>query len=139
MVDNKTLVTWFKSNRKPEMLNDLLSMKHQLSRLSDQIKMKEDEVDFLNEVTEVYKGMALRHFDFGSTVTISATDSEITTRAARVYRNANNRRKWGVHTCGDLYGFTDQKWYGANWKSKREIMEAAKDWVVSAKVPDVKA
>ncbi len=138
MVDNKTLVAWFKSNRKPEMLNELLSMKHQMSRLSDQIKTMEDEVDLLSEVTEVYKGVALHHYDYG-TITISAADSEITTRAARVYRNASNRRKWGMDTCNDLYGFTDQKWCGANWKSKREIMEAAKDWVVSAKVPAVKA
>lgn len=137
MIHNNEIVEKFENNGLPTMYTMLRSLDEQIADLTAARQSLEYEILTLERVDEIYNGVALSICDFGG-YSINAVDYKLTPRSAHVYKNAQNKRTWGLRTYDNNYGRRGEKWFGANWKIKKEVMKAAKDWIVSGTVPEEK-
>lgn len=110
----------------------------QVKRLARDIEKLEEQIDILEDVNEVYDGVAIKIYKYGH-ITIKAVDYDSISRCAEVYRNAHNGWTWGLHTYTDTYGRKGKEWHGAQYPDYDEVIKFAKDWVVHGKLPKYQA
>ena len=116
----------------------LSEKKAQAERLAKEIDKLEDQLETLRKVTEVYDGVAINIYKFGS-IEIQAVDYDLTSRCAQIYQNAHNGWTFGLHTYDDLYGRKGDKWHGAHFPDHDEVMKFGKDWVAHGTPPRYQA
>lgn len=131
MICNKTLITWFKSNYKKVLRKQYEDVKAQLNTLNELRNVLDGQLEAIEKVSEVYKGVALSYFGEN----IEAVDTNITTRAGIIYQNAVDETKWGAHVYEDSFGCKGNKWIGAGWTSRDELETVVKDWIVEGTLP----
>ena len=134
MICNKTLVTWFNLNYGDVLRKHYAEVQAQLNTLNEQSKVLEGEIEAIEKVDEIYKGVALRNWG----KIIEAVDSNITTRAGEIYQNATDDTKWGARVCEDMFGWKGDHWLGAAWTSPDELEIIVKDWIVEGILPEEK-
>ena len=107
-------------------------------RVANEIANLEEQIEILEDATEVHDGIAINIHKFGST-TIKAVDEEAITRYAQVYQNAHNGWTWGLRTYDDMFGNKGEEWHGACFPDYDEVIKFAKDWVARATPPRYQA
>lgn len=125
-----------------EKKDRLAKTKLEFTRLQEAIDVFEEQIELLENVDEVYDGVAIEIWNTGTrdtTFSVRAIDEELTTRGAYVYQNANNKWSWGLNLVDDTFGRKGERWQGAHYPDLEEVMQYAKDWVVHGKEPKYQA
>ncbi len=130
-VDNERLVAWVNIKYWDYLRKELDERKKQLDILHRQHEIMEEEFRLLDQVDEVYEGVALSNF----TDNISAVDRNLTSRSGRIYLNQRNHKTYGAHLYDNAYGRRGEDWIGAAWESLEELETVVKDWVVKGIKP----
>ena len=117
---NAQAVKIFKNRKKSEA--ELKIAKEAFRKADRKLVKAEKEFKESREITEVFEGKALVVLLFHDGAGISAP---WTKRSAELYRNATDRRRWGLRT----YNKGKETWYGKDWKTRKEAVEATKRWV----------
>jgi len=127
-------------------VNEIGSIRREVRKKRDTLRRTERRLRTLEyrlraaeQVDIIHGGIPLKIFGEGH-ISIFPVSNEIR-RYAVVYRNANNPKRWGLTL--HVYLFEEEaqdvpyggEWTGANWKRKRDTIEAAKDWVATGKKP----
>jgi hypothetical protein len=120
--------------RSVEIQHELLT--RQLAALAKQNERLKTDVETLDSVTEIYKGVAICAVDDDTDHwRIDAVGYDIP-RRAEVYVNANSLSDYGIHlirTDGPAWG-VDRDWLGVGW-SKRDALTVAKEWIATGTKP----
>jgi len=105
----------------------------ELKALERFIEKLADRISAARNADYIYGNVAISQLDGF----FCAVSSEIP-RSAEVYRNANNEKRWGLtlsvrpsaqHEAGR------DKWFGADWKRKKDAVAAAMEWIAYGKEP----
>ena len=130
-VDNETLVAWVNIKHWDYLRKELDERKKQLDILHRQHEIMEENFRLLDQVDEVYEGVALSNLgDY-----IRAVDHNLTTRSGQIYLNKRNHKTYGAQLSDRGLGLRNEDWIGAYWENHEELEIIVKDWVVKGTLP----
>ena len=139
-LSNKKLIELF--GMKKELKSELRKLQRQSASLEVQIDRKEDIISQVDDVTEIYCGVALTESSFlGSVWTRSDTRFTDSFREGRYWDNAHNPAKgdWNIElrtrTMG-VAGWNDKvHFFKFTFGTREECRTACKEWAAFGKLP----
>jgi hypothetical protein len=125
---NEEVIEIYKRRKKLKEERDYLA--HEIAELELRWHDVQEELYVAHQVTEVYKGVALRD----SGIHLEAVGDEID-RYARLSETYDGSA--GILYLGDdPYGSKGEKWYGSGWEDRDEMKKAALKWILKGEKPE---
>lgn len=99
-------------------------------------------IETLELITSVHNGIALKFYQASSgkneSIYIGAVDDSIC-RRGYLYLNQHNYKTWGLtlydkKTDDGKFGINGERWMGANFETRDEVMQIVLNWVTKGKI-----
>lgn len=124
-----TIIRAFRDKEKIEQ--ERKTLLQQLDKLESKLKKNGDRLDLAEQVDEIYKGAPLRIYKEWKHW--FSVQSPLNNRWAQTYLNQHNKKTFGV----SLKQFEPYRDFcvGANFKTFKEVLKIAKEWVAFGRLP----